>query len=74
MANVFPKMTIVEDDYVVKRGVMSSKLILMNNKPQDAFISLELITLVRYNTMEDMLRDNKKEKKANELSLEASES
>ena len=47
MANVFPKMTIVKDDYVVKRGVMSSELILMNIKPQDAFISLELITLVR---------------------------
>ena len=47
MAFVFPKMTIVEDDYDVKRGVMSSKLILMNKKPQDAFISLELITLMR---------------------------
>ena len=47
MANVFPKMTIVEDDYVVKRGVMSSKLFLMNKKPEDAFISIELITLVR---------------------------
>ena len=47
MANVFTKMTIFEDNYVVKRGVMSSKLFLMNKKPQDAFISLELITLVR---------------------------
>ena len=47
MAIVFPKMHIVEDDYVVKRRVMSSKLFLMNKKPRDAFISLELIILVR---------------------------
>ena len=40
----------------------------MNNKPQHDFISLELIILERDNTKEDMLLDNKKVQKANEMS------
>ena len=43
----------------------------MNNKPHYDFISLELIILVRENTKEDMLLDNKKVPKADAMSLDA---
>ena len=63
MVNVFPKMTIVKDDYVFKDFWYIYNL---NND----FISLELITLERESTKEAKLFDKNNVSKTNGKGLE----